>query len=155
MRNRRVAFIVSFVFMLTTIFSSAVFAASFTDMAGHWAEDVVEKWADEGIIQGYEGKFRPDDVITQADLTIIIDNVMRYQQEGENKFSDLGDKYYTSAVLKASEAGILLGTESTLTPEAGVTREEAVVILANAFNIMPVEGQIGRASCRERVYALV
>lgn len=36
----------------------------FTDINGHWAEAVIEKWQDKNIIAGYpDGTFRPDDYV--------------------------------------------------------------------------------------------
>jgi hypothetical protein len=39
------------------------------DIAGHWAETVVAKWSDNGIISGFpDGSFRPNEAVTRAQL---------------------------------------------------------------------------------------
>lgn len=46
---------------------------SFTDIDGHWAEDTIIKWENEGIINGYDDNtFRPDNSVTRAEFAKII-----------------------------------------------------------------------------------
>lgn len=49
----------------------------FSDISGHWAQDVINKAANEGIISGYtDGTFRPDNNITRAEAISIINRVL-------------------------------------------------------------------------------
>jgi len=66
-----------------------VHAADYSDISGHWAEKVIKKWSDLGILVGNNGMFRPDDSITRAEFLAILNRVMRYTQTMENTFSDL------------------------------------------------------------------
>lgn len=52
------------------MFSSATaFAASFTDIKGHWAEEIITELAGKGIIKGYtENTFAPDGMVTRAEF---------------------------------------------------------------------------------------
>ena len=46
---------------------------SFTDINGHWAEDTIIKWENEGIINGYDDNtFKPDNSVTRAEFAKII-----------------------------------------------------------------------------------
>ena len=49
----------------------------FSDISGHWAQDAINKAANEGIISGYtDGTFRPDNNITRAEAISIINRVL-------------------------------------------------------------------------------
>lgn len=52
-------------------------AASFTDTAGHWAAKVIEVVSAAGIMQGYgDGTFRPDQPVTRAELSKVVNDLM-------------------------------------------------------------------------------
>ncbi|HVI40279.1 MAG TPA: S-layer homology domain-containing protein, partial [Anaerovoracaceae bacterium] len=111
-------------------------AAAFTDLTGHWAAEAIYKWAGYGIINGFEGAFRPDNSITRGEMAVILDNMMDYQVKASNKFTDLQQgKFYTDAVLKANAAGIIIGDGKTVRPNDKITREEAAVMLSRAFAV--------------------
>ena len=49
----------------------------FSAISGHWAQDAINKAANEGIISGYtDGTFRPDNNITRAEAISIINRVL-------------------------------------------------------------------------------
>ena len=55
----------------------AVYAAQFTDTADHWAAEYIERAVDYGFVNGYsDGTFRPDDPITRAEFTKIVNSVL-------------------------------------------------------------------------------
>ena len=99
--------------MVLAMAPTASFAAEYSDTAGYWAKDEISKWSDLGIIQGSNGNFRPADQITRGDLAVILDRVMNYQEKSSDSFSDLGDRYYTDAILKANKAGVIPGEQRT------------------------------------------
>jgi len=122
--------------MLMLCCSLPVFAAN-SDYAGHWAQKSIDKWMEKGIISGYEnGIFRPDNPVTKAEFTAIITRLFNYQAKGENPFSDVQEKaWYYDAVLKACSAKIVEGDGKSFNPEGKITRQEAFVILARAFDL--------------------
>ena len=62
----------------------------FTDTAGHWAIGAIERWSELGIIIGEsDGRFRPDDPVTRAEMAIILQRVLRYKTVSEERFADL------------------------------------------------------------------
>lgn len=131
MKLKRVfSWLLACVMMLTML--PAADAASFGDTRGHWAERVIGKWSDYGVIQGYNGNFNPDNPITRGDMAVVIDKLLDYQTEAENTFTDLGQAYYTGAVLRAAGAGVLQGDGRKVRPADPITREEAVSVLARA-----------------------
>lgn len=65
------------------------FAAS-SDIAGHWAEDVITQWENAGMISGYEdGTFRPNNSVTRAEFVIMMNNALGLTEAGEVSFSDV------------------------------------------------------------------
>lgn len=52
-------------------------APVFSDISGHWAEDVIMKYSETGAINGYpDGTFRPDSLVTRAEAAKIIVGVL-------------------------------------------------------------------------------
>ncbi|MFD2328084.1 Ig-like domain-containing protein [Cohnella sp. GCM10020058] len=52
-------------------------AASFSDIAGHWAQAAIESTAKAGIVSGYEdGTFRPSQTLTRAEAVTIINRAL-------------------------------------------------------------------------------
>ncbi len=119
--------------------------AAYTDTQGHWAQEAIDKWSGLGIIKGSGGSFRPDDPITRGEMAVIIDRLMKYQTAAENSFTDLGQDFYTEAILKANAAGIITGYGAQVRPADNITREEAVVMLCRAFGIAPSNAPSGFA----------
>lgn len=121
---------------LTFSLLPAAALAAFSDTQGHWAEEAINTWSDMGIIQGYDGRFRPDDPITRGDMAVLLDRLMEYETAADNTYPDLpADAYYTDAVLRARAAGVMLGDGTYMRPLDKITREEAVVMLGRAFEI--------------------
>lgn len=115
--------------------STTAIAAEFTDINGHWAQENIAKWSDKGLIHGHDGQFGPDRTITRGEMAIILDRLFGYQLMADNTFSDLPEAWYTEAILKNNEKGILLGYDNKVRPTDEVTRQEAAVMLAKAFNL--------------------
>ena len=112
------------------------FAARFDDADAHWATEAIDIWAEHEVVQGFEGMFRPDDTVTRAEMAVMINRIMNYQQAAENTFADLADdSWYTDAILKLVKQGVMVGYENQIRPEDRVTREEALVMIARALGI--------------------
>ncbi|MEA4920196.1 MAG: S-layer homology domain-containing protein, partial [Clostridiaceae bacterium] len=109
--------------------------AAYSDVQGHWAEKSIEKWSSLGILQGSDGSFRPNDPITRGEMAVIIDRIMQYQTSSKNVFADLGEAFYTNAVLKANAAGVIKGDAATIRPTDNMTREEAAVMIGRTLGI--------------------
>ncbi len=114
----------------------------FQDTNGHWAANAIERMSGYHIVNGYAGNFRPNDTITRGEMAVILTNVMKYQQKTENTFSDLGQAFYTDAILKAGRAGVLYGADGKVRPTDAISRQEAVAMMARAFDIEATNGNI-------------
>lgn len=107
------------------------------DYSGHWAAGVINKWSESGVIAGYpDGSFMPDKSLTRAELAAIINNIMSYQVNTPQSFSDVPTtEWFASVVNKLATAKVITGYDNQFRPNDKVTRQEAAVILANAFSI--------------------
>ncbi|MDR0424407.1 MAG: S-layer homology domain-containing protein [Clostridiales Family XIII bacterium] len=107
-------------------------AASFPDIAGHWAEGEVMSATNHGYINGYvDGTFRPDNPISRAEFVKIINTAMYYTEMTNIAYKDVPvNEWYFYEVQKAQRAGYIQGDDSGLfRPDAQITREETAVIL--------------------------
>lgn len=88
---------------------SISFADKYSDVSGHWAGDIIEKWSGLGIIKGDNGNFYPDENITRGEMAVIINRIMNFSEKSENTFSDLDDNFYTDSILALNKAEIMSG----------------------------------------------
>ncbi|WP_409968586.1 S-layer homology domain-containing protein [Bengtsoniella intestinalis] len=120
-------------------------ANAFTDVEGHWAQEVIEKWSEDyQIIQGYEDEtFRPDDSITRGAFAGILNRFLNYQTASPaSTFTDIADSFWATDILKLNAAGVMLGDQGLSMPSATITRQEAVVMIARAFDIENTYGSV-------------
>jgi polygalacturonase/uncharacterized protein YjdB len=139
-KTKRVLSLFLMVCMLAGLFQAAAGAITFRDVEGHWAQSAIERWAGYGILAGYEnGDFLPDESITRGALAKILAELLKYQAQAENVYSDLpADAWYTPYVLKCAAAGVMNGYGGGLMgPERLVTREETCKLVAAAFGLAP------------------
>lgn len=124
---------------LLTVGASAA-EPTYGDTAGHWAEASIERWSGYGIIQGSNGKFDPDGQLTCAQLATILARLLKLPAAKDAGFIDNpADAWYYDAINRCAAAGILKGNgDGTVTPNASITRERAMVMLARALGIEPL-----------------
>lgn len=133
--------VLSFLLSLAMLCSLAVptaFAADsrYNDTTNHWAETAIERWSDYGIIEGYGDAFNPDNSITRGQMATILSKTLGLTEEAENPFTDISaDDWYAPYVLRCYKAGIMLGDNGKATPDAEITRQEAMTMFCRAFGI--------------------
>lgn len=119
-----------------TVSQSEAVTSTFNDTGSHWGQTAIKKWNGYGVVKGYNGTFRPDAPVTRAEFSTMIDNIMKYIDQGNNGFTDLSaEQWYYNAILKLNTAGVLKGTDGKALPENKITRQEAAVLIAGAFKI--------------------
>ncbi|REK77698.1 S-layer homology domain-containing protein [Paenibacillus paeoniae] len=109
---------------------------SFTDMAGHWGRQDVERLAAKGIIQGRSAEqFDPSGSLTRAETAAMLIRALGIvPSDAGSSFSDIEDKGYETAVVAAQKAGLITGySDGTFRPNEKVTREELAVMIARAI----------------------
>ncbi|MDR1560012.1 MAG: S-layer homology domain-containing protein, partial [Clostridiales bacterium] len=117
-------------------------ATSFSDVSGHWAGAVVGRWQGKSVVVGFEdGTFRPDEPLTRAQFSSVLNKVMIFLTTGVNTFSDVsqGDWFY-EPISKLNAAGILVKTDGEVRPNEALSREEAAVMTARLLSVSPSSG---------------
>lgn len=114
-------------------------AAGFSDVAnGKWYSEGIEYCASKGYISGYDdGTFRPDRNVTRAEMAAIMSKMMNLTAKSNVSFSDVpSGKWFTEPIQKCIKAGLISGYgNGRFGPSDPVTREQAAVILSNAFGL--------------------
>ena len=111
----------------------------YNDIHGHWAESSIERWSNYGIVSGNNGKFKPNDNLTRAQMAVILTNILGLTEEPENcPFDDVKDTdWFAPYIKKCYAAGIMLGNNGKANPNDPITRQEAIVMLCRTLNIKP------------------
>ena len=106
--------------------------AGFADVSrSHWAASFIETVAGEGLMQGADGKFRPDETITAAEVCATIARV-RALPEAETVMEGIDPAAWYAGEVSATEAaGLLEGLTDGFQPEAAITRADTMQIFAN------------------------
>jgi uncharacterized protein YjdB len=105
----------------------------------HWASAVIQELTAKHVINGTSATtFEPDRIITRAEFTSLIVKALGLQDQGEIKFTDVpSDKWYAQPISIALKAGIVTGkSEAIFDPNAQITRQEMVVMLMRAYEIV-------------------
>lgn len=83
--RRKLAVFLVVVFLMVTfvpsVFASMPAVEGYIDIAGHWAEEAINKWSEKGIIYGYNGRFNPDSDITRAEFCAIINRIFGFTEK--------------------------------------------------------------------------
>ena len=87
--------------LLAPLPAAAAASPAFTDINGHWAEGTIEQFADAGIITGFpDGSFRPDQLVTRAELAAIITRAFDLTEEVSFEFADVSPDAWFYEYLK-------------------------------------------------------
>ncbi|MFF2911805.1 S-layer homology domain-containing protein [Paenibacillus sp. NPDC057934] len=124
---------------MSQIFAASVDTASKKkDTAGHWAENVLNQWQDQGLLKGYEdGSLKPDHKITRAEFTALVNKSFGYKDSGSISFKDVkSSDWFYEEVAKAVSAGYIKGySDQTFKPNQSLTREEMATIVASLLEL--------------------
>ena len=112
--------------------------AGFADVsADAWYYASVNAAANAGIITGFDGLFRPDDLITREEMAVILGKVYDFSGKnagrgGIDRFADkdaISEWAYTY-VDEAATAGLISGmTYDTFVPQENATRAQAAAVI--------------------------
>ena len=103
---------------------------AYGDTVGHWAEGSIGRWSGHGIIQGNNGKFRPNGQLTCAQFAAILARLLKLPAAENAGFADNNTQDWFFAAINRN---------GTVTPNAPIARERAMVILGRAMGIEPIE----------------
>lgn len=104
---------------------------------GKWYTEGVRYCASKGYVSGYsDGTFRPNRNVTRAEIAAVLSKMMNLTSRSSVVFKDVPDgKWYSDPISKCVSAGVMSGYgNGCFGPSDNVTREQAAVILSNAFH---------------------
>ena len=140
MKKRILAVLLAVSMLMGTLAVSAAASGQYSDTKGHWAEAAIERWSGYGVVEGHDGVFEPEGVLTRGQMAKVLAEVLGLEKERDNPFSDVpADAWYAPYVLRCYEAGILAGDGQNAKPNDPITREEAMTMLCRALNIAPAQ----------------
>ncbi|WP_162174716.1 S-layer homology domain-containing protein, partial [Paenibacillus sp. FSL R7-277] len=120
---------------------------TFADVEKHWAKAAVNDMGSRLVINGVnETTFNPNADITRAEFAAIIVRGLGLRiGEGATSFADVPvNAWYTGAVQTASEYGLINGFEDgNFRPDAKLTREQAMTIIAKAMKLTGLADRTG------------
>lgn len=128
--------------LIMFLLTAAGETAAYDDIHGHWAESVINKWAQKGLVAGYgNNTFRPDNSITRAEFIVLINRVYGFKDISFVHFTDLNmDDWFFYDIDRAVTAGYVGGyPDGTIKPNNPITRQEAASILARVFSLEEIE----------------
>ncbi len=117
-------------------------AKSFDDTEGHWAQQAIDRWSDNGILNGVgENKFNPDGYMTRAEAATVISRLLALSERVSiSDYKDVdSNAWYIEYLEKCVAAGILNGDGNNINPGGYVTREMFFTMFGRAFGIQPEE----------------
>ena len=112
---------------------------TFTDVpSGAWYNTAVSTMAKLGIINGdANGKFRPADPITRAELAAMVARCDGRTASVSSIFSDTTGHWASSYIARAYELGWITGYGTTYAPDKYISRAETVAILNRVLEREP------------------
>ena len=123
---------------------SVCYAASFSDVPGHWGETYINSLADKGIINGYtDGTFKPNGTIKKGEfLKLIMTSFMPdFDWTQQNEAYTHWASIYIETAMQKGIIPVDFCDETTANDE--ITRGEVVNILGKCDIIIANEAQDG------------
>lgn len=111
---------------------------SFHDIAGHWAKEMIEEIASQGIITGYsDDSFRPNEFIQRQHVALLFYRAFEFEPtRNVLTFSDVTANHpYYEAITTLQQAGIVDGSQGKFNPNALMTRAQLAKVVTLALKI--------------------
>lgn len=110
--------------------------SAFKDIPEGWAKDAIIYAIQNDLFHGDgQGYIRPNATMTRAEMATVLNQALGATATAKINFSDVAQgAWYYSTVQKAVQMGTFVGTsDTTFSPELGITRESAFLALANSL----------------------
>ncbi|MHA7967761.1 S-layer homology domain-containing protein [Paenibacillus sp. CAU 1782] len=125
----------------------------FADMENHWAKGAVNDMGSRMIVNGVDSStFNPNKDITRAEFAAMVVRGLGLRLgEGTNPFSDVKEQdWYLGAIQTAVSYNLIAGFEDgTFRPNAAITREQAMTIIARAMKLTGLAATTGTPNADE------
>ena len=118
----------------------AALAAGGSDLRGQWAEAAFTAFVEAGYVNGYpDGSYRPDQFVTRAEFMKLVNQVagLTATSAAVQQYKDVkSSAWYYNEVSKALAEGYIQGKSASLMePEANITRQEAITMVARVSGL--------------------
>ena len=116
----------------------------FSDFPTDWSASAMSQAVENGLLGGYDGKILPKGALTRAEMATIINRAFGATQKADlSGYTDVAsDAWYYGDMAKAVKMGTFVGAGAgKLNPSQQITREEAFVVLARAFEVGTADAQ--------------
>ncbi|ANF95158.1 C25 family peptidase C-terminal domain-containing protein [Paenibacillus bovis] len=125
----------------------------FVDVNNSWAKANIDRLQDLGILNGVgNNKFDPNAVITRAQFTQMINNLLQLNgtSAGTASYKDVqANDWHHDAISAVSATRITDGyTDGTYQPDKQITREEMAHIISNTLNYLDPAGSFAADSAQ-------
>ena len=137
--KKALSIVIAMAMTLSLLTLGAAAKGTYSDTQGTWAEAAIERWSGYGMIQGNNGKFDPNGDLTRGQMATMLTRLLKLAAAESAGFSDITDETWCAdAVNRCAAAGIMLGNNGKAMPNAPITRQEAMVMLARALGVAPI-----------------
>ena len=107
------------------------------DKSYSWAASQINYLLEEGVVNGTgNNNYSPAQNVTRGDFMLMLYRALELTATDRGNFSDVPkDSYYNKAIAVAKSLGIAKGYKDKFMPAAGITREDAMVLVDRALII--------------------
>ena len=107
------------------------------DKSYSWAASQIDYLLEEGVVNGTgNNNYSPAQNVTRGDFMLMLYRALELTATDRGNFSDVPkDSYYYKAISVAKSLGIAKGYMDKFMPSAGITREDAMVLVDRALII--------------------
>ncbi|MFC1616278.1 S-layer homology domain-containing protein [Patescibacteria group bacterium] len=115
---------------------------AFPDTEDHWADGYIKDLADDGVVEGRDGNYEPDEPVLRAEAVkmILVALDVSEAECDTSLFPDMDmSDWFCPIITKAYILEIIEGEDGQLYPGRNISRAEAVKVLIVALGIDPAE----------------
>ena len=121
--------------MLATMALAAV-PSDFSDIPNDWSKTAIENAINNGLLNGSNGKINAGSNLTRAEMCAIITRAAKAQYAASISFTDVASaNWFYNEVAKAVGMEVFNGDGKTARPNAPITREETMAIVARFLKL--------------------
>lgn len=141
--KRSICFLLTLFVVLTAAFFTSGKALAAGD--GSWMQPSLDQLVKWGVMTGYgDGNLRPNNAITRAEFVAMVNRAYGHTKPGTSPFQDVAQTaWYADDIAIAYRAGYFSGTaDNAASPSVRLTREQAMVLLAQNMRLDGVAGEV-------------
>ena len=122
---------------------AAASALDFTDVAGSEYAGEINALAVSRIVFGNQGKFRPDDTMTRAEVCALLAQALDLYWLADGYFTDVAkESWYAPSVNAMAAIGLVSGVGGgKFDPNATMTQEEFITVLGNLVEFVNLDAR--------------